>query len=352
MKKLGILLLAAAFAVCGLMTFAACNEETLGPGDDPIVTPEPDDPGKPEDPTPPDEPDVHTHSFGEWEVVAEPTCTEEGLRERVCACGEKESEEIAALGHTAGETVKENEVAATCTESGSYEEVVYCEIYKQELRRKKVAVEAHGHNYVDDFCTYCGQQAYTEGLSFELWTDRTSYYVADYNGTSPRVNIPRNYQGLPVTHIGVGAFDGCDSLTSVTIPDSVTSIGARAFSGCDSLTSITIPDSVTSIGESAFDGTAYYDDTSNWEDGVLYIGNHLIKAEETIFGNYSVREGTKTIADSAFNGCSSLENVTIGNSVTSIECHFHRLGCVRWVQQPDEHHDSRQCHFHRRGCVQ
>ena len=52
MKKLGILLLAAAFAIFGLMTFAACNEETLGPDDpdDPIVTPEPDDPGKPEEP--------------------------------------------------------------------------------------------------------------------------------------------------------------------------------------------------------------------------------------------------------------------------------------------------------------
>lgn len=90
MKKLGIMLLAAAFAVCGLMTFAACNEETLGPGDDPIVTPgsdDPDDPGKPEEP---EEPDVHTHNFGEWEVVTEPTCTQEGLRERVCACGEKE----------------------------------------------------------------------------------------------------------------------------------------------------------------------------------------------------------------------------------------------------------------------
>lgn len=49
MKKLGILLLAAAFAIFGLMTFAACNEETLGPGDDPIVTPGPDEPGKPEE---------------------------------------------------------------------------------------------------------------------------------------------------------------------------------------------------------------------------------------------------------------------------------------------------------------
>ncbi len=42
-----------------------------------------------------------------------------------------------------------------------------------------------------------------------------------------------------LTSIGEDAFNGCDSLTSVTIGDSVTSIGNYAFSGCDSLTSIT-----------------------------------------------------------------------------------------------------------------
>ena len=52
--------------------------------------------------------------------------------------------------------------------------------------------------------------------------------------------------------IGNGAFSGCISLTSITIPDSVTSIGSSAFDDCISLTSITIPDSVTSIGAYAF----------------------------------------------------------------------------------------------------
>ena len=57
-----------------------------------------------------------------------------------------------------------------------------------------------------------------------------------------------------VLKVGVCAFEGCDLLTSINIPEGVTSIEDAAFCNCDSLTPIDIPSSVTSIGEQAFDG--------------------------------------------------------------------------------------------------
>ena len=109
-----------------------------------------------------------------------------------------------------------------------------------------------------------------------------------------------------------------DFIETVSLSDGVTSIGNYAFKDCSSLTSVTIPDSVTSIGGWAFHNTSYYNDTSNWTDGVLYIGNHLIEVKETISGEYKIREGTRTIVEHAFSGCSSLTSVTIPDSVTSI----------------------------------
>ena len=56
-----------------------------------------------------------THSFGDWTVTAEPTCTSKGMKERECSvCGLIEQEEIEMLAHTW--------VDATCTEAG------YCSV--------------------------------------------------------------------------------------------------------------------------------------------------------------------------------------------------------------------------------
>lgn len=143
---------------------------------------------------------------------------------------------------------------------------------------------------------------------------------------------------LPNSLIGIGfrAFDSCTSLTSVRIPDGVTSIKGNAFNGCTALASVTIPDSVASIDSGALYNTAYYNNEANWEDGVLYVGNHLISAKDDLEGIYCVREGTKTIAYYAFAYCKKITSVTIPDSVTKIrEGTFRECTSLVAVEIPD-----------------
>ncbi|MCD7827903.1 MAG: leucine-rich repeat domain-containing protein [Clostridiales bacterium] len=164
-----------------------------------------------------------------------------------------------------------------------------------------ITVDEGNNYYLSDEYGVLFNKDKTELIKFPEGSSLTSY------------SIPNS-----VTSIGSDAFYNCTSLTSITIPDGVTSIGNRAFYGCTSLESITVPDSVTSIGLIALDNTAYYNNDSNWEDGVLYIGNHLIAAQTSISGSYEIKDGTITIAGNAFEECESLTSITIPDSVTSI----------------------------------
>ncbi len=100
-------------------------------------------------------------------VVTAPTCTEDGYTTYTCsACGDAYiDDETEALGHTAAEAVKENEVAPTCTEKGSYDSVVYCSVCDAELSREEKEVAALGHTLTQveakaATCTEDGYKAY------------------------------------------------------------------------------------------------------------------------------------------------------------------------------------------------
>lgn len=83
----------------------------------------------------------HTHAFGDWRVISEATCTKNGLRERVCECGEKETEVLNATGHSFGEW--ETAMEVTCTEDGLRERTCYCGEKETQI------IKATGHNFGD-----------------------------------------------------------------------------------------------------------------------------------------------------------------------------------------------------------
>ena len=106
-------------------------------------------------------------------------------------------------------------------------------------------------------------------------------------------SITHNGTAYPVTVIGNNAFDYCDELTSIVIPDAVTAIGSYAFYHCSDLTSINIPNGIDSIGEAAF----------FWCRFLTHI---------------TIPEAVTSIGKYAFYYCCSLSSITIPSAVTYI----------------------------------
>ena len=166
--------------------------------------------------------------------------------------------------------------------------------------------------------TSIGSGAFKETGWYNSQADGVLYlgdWLIGYKGNEPKGAIEIK-EGT--NRIASRALSYCDSLTSVTIPNTVTSIGDYAFYQCTGLKSLDIPSSVTSIGTSALYGTGWL---NNQPYGEVYIGNCLMGYNGTMKANTSIviRNGTKVISENAFAGCSGLTSVTIPNSVTTIE---------------------------------
>lgn len=135
-----------------------------------------------------------------------------------------------------------------------------------------------------------------DGVIYSLNDDESGYVVTGYNGSGANVSIRAIYNNLPVLSIGERAFDQCDSLISVTIPNSVSTISDRAVYVCKNLKNISIGGGVQSIGTSAF-----------------YRCESLTSVV--------IPNSVTSIGKSAFEYCTSLERVFIPRSVTSIDAY-------------------------------
>ena len=319
-----------------------------------------------------------------------PTCALVGLTEgshcKWCNLIVEEQEKIEKIKHI--EEILPS-IEPTCTETG-LTEGKKCSVCGEILIEQETIEATSVHKFENDYtCIVCKKEIYkaSDGLRYSLSLNKT-YYMVSGIGTcySANIVVPYTYNGLPVKGIKNDAFYGCTSLTSVVIPNSVIKIEFNAFYGCTSLTSITIPDTVTSIGSYAFkdcislssikipnsvieiDYGAFYGCTSltnieisenvetigdiafekctsliyNEYDNAYYLGNEkspylvLVKVKNTNITSCQIYQNTKFIHSDAFNGCVSLTNITIPNSIIGIgESAFYNCASLTEILIPD-----------------
>lgn len=108
----------------------------------------------------------HTPAESTRENESAATCTEPGQFDEVVYCSvcneelSRTTKTEPALGHSAADPVKENVVSATCTDDGKYDEVVYCSVCNEELSRTAKTEPALGHTTSSGTCSRCGNEVY------------------------------------------------------------------------------------------------------------------------------------------------------------------------------------------------
>ncbi len=185
--------------------------------------------------------------------------------------------------------------------------------------------------------TAYADESYNEGgLTFTLYDDHAEVSGSDYKATS--AEIPETVKGLPVTSIGIYAFNG-SAIESVKIPDSVTYIGQWSFAMCDSLKEVTIPANIEMIDIKAFElctslktvnlpdkffkvATGAFWSTpwlkAEQEKDPLVIKNDVLIDGTACKGDVVIPSNVKYISSGAFEKNSNITSVVVPSSVKAI----------------------------------
>ncbi len=172
------------------------------------------------------------------------------------------------------------------------------------------------------------------GLAFELVDGN---YTVTGRGTCEDgiIEIPSTYNKKPVTAIADNAFENDMLIGIIKLPDSVTTIGKSAFSGCANLSDIEMGNGVTELGEKSFYNCGWLS-TIDFSDSLVSIGSssfygcRRLKAIE-------LPDSLTTIGNGAFDTCSLLADVTFGKSLEVIgEKAFYQCVKLKAIEIPDE----------------
>ena len=168
--------------------------------------------------------------------------------------------------------------------------------------------------------------AFAEGATPEAISD---YAFLNCDSLST-ITLPNSIKSL-----GTGAFYDCDTLKTVKLPTGITKIAKQAFYHCGFLQSITIPQSVTEIGAEAFAACSKLTAIS-LPSALTTIG--IASFHSTGLTSITLPEGMTTIEPGTF-GKSKLKSIKLSKSLKQITSNneSYNLGNL-----PNEYYDFRK----------
>ena len=138
---------------------------------------------------------------------------------------------------------------------------------------RKICLLTAGILLLSVFFCFSVSAAPAEGIYTYSVTDGEAKIMKVSASASGELTTPQTLGGYPVTAINGFAFDGCTSLTKVTISEGVRSLGYGTFNGCTNLATIDFPDSLRTVEYEALSSTKWY---SLQHEGVVYADGVVI----------------------------------------------------------------------------
>ena len=235
------------------------------------------------------------HTFSDWSVTKESTCSEYGEKQSVCSvCNNTITDIVEKKPHT---VAIDEAVPSNCMRTG-LTEGSHCSVCETVIVAQ-TEIPAGEHSYENKICV-CGRDVADEAIAiYDLSKNQDGSilgYVTNSSGgqkvyilgngatknysnnttfggvLSPfhtNKSITEVYIGEGITSIGNYLFYFCTKLKLVNIPQSITYIGSGSFLSC-SLTTITLPDGLIKIGANAFEKNKLT--SINFPETLEYIG--------------------------------------------------------------------------------
>lgn len=231
----------------------------------------------------------------------------------------------------------------------------WCATYKVEINGINYSITGDYVTVIakSDGTKYSGNITIPEQIEYNSNFYTVKSLGSAFNGCDGLLSLQ-----LPNTIESIGSFSGCSKLKELVVPDPVTQIIETAFLNCSSLESITLGSNITKIGNNAFNNcnklkSVYISDIEAWckiqfytKSGSVAYGtltysfasNPLQNGADLYINgekleDFEIPESVSSISHFAFRGCSSIKRLIVNHALSICEGGFYGCSNLQSIQK-------------------